>query len=86
MTSESFQLAVEKITIDKANGSPAIYYQNKEMQSLYNPFQIVYTNDTISHLLFKRYDSIWAKNFKRAMASALQVQGSTVGAFVVKEV
>lgn len=80
------QLAVEKITIDKADGTPAVYYQNKEMQSLYNPFLIVYNGDTISRILFKRHDSIWAKNFKRAMASALQVQGSTVGAFVVKEV
>lgn len=80
------QLVVEKITIDKANGGAAVYYQNKEMQSLYNPFQIVYTGDTISRLLFKRHDSVWSKNFKRAMASALQVQGSTIGAFVVKEV
>lgn len=80
------QLAVEKITIDKADGTPAIYYQNKEMQSLYNPFLITYNGDTISRLLFKRHDSVWAKNFKRAVASALQVQGSTVGAFVVKEV
>lgn len=80
------QLVVEKITIDKANGGAAVYYQNKEMQSLYNPFQIVYTGDTISRLLFKRHDSVWSKNFKRAMASALQVQGSAIGAFVVKEV
>lgn len=56
------------------------------MQSFYNPFQIVYNGDTISRLLFKRHDSVWAKNFKRAIASALQVQGSGVGAFVVKEV
>lgn len=82
----ALQLTVEKITIDKADGTPAVYYQNKEMQSLYNPFLIVYSGDTISRLLFKRHDSLWAKNFKRAMASALQVQGSTVGAFVVKEV
>lgn len=80
------QLAVEKITIDKTDGTPTIFYQNKEIQSLYIPFLIAYNGDTISRLLFKRHDAVWAKNFKRAIASALQVQGSKEGAFVVKEV
>lgn len=58
------------------------------MQSLYNPFSIIYNGetDTIVRVLFKTYDSVWAKNFKRAMAAAIQVQGTKTGAFVEKEV
>lgn len=71
--------------MDKENGS-TVFYQNKEMQSLYNPFKIFYTGDVVSHLLFKDKDSTWAKNFKRGIAAALQVQGDRAGAFVEKEV
>lgn len=78
-------MAVEKIVVDKENGT-TVLYQNKEMQSLYNPFKIIYNGDVISYLIFKDKDSIWAKNFKRAIASALQVQGEKPGAFVEKEV
>lgn len=57
------------------------------MQALYNPFKITYENDTISDISFRTEDAIWSKNFKRALASALQVQGSNGdGAFIVKEV
>lgn len=82
-----FQLVVEKISIHKANGTSANFYQNKEMQALYNPFKISYDNDTITGLTFSNADSLWSKNFKRALASALQVQGSDGdGAFITKEV
>lgn len=80
-----FQLAVEKVIIEK-NGADEVFYQNKEMLSFYNPFKIVYNGDIISLVWFKDNDSLWAKNFKRAVASVLQIQGDNIGAFVEKEV
>lgn len=57
------------------------------MQALYNPFKISYENDTITGITFRNEDNLWSKNFKRALASALQVQGSNGdGAFITKEV
>lgn len=81
----SQQLAVEKVVIEK-NGASEVFYQNKEMLSFYNPFKIIYDGDVISMVSFKDSDSIWAKNFKRAIASALQIQGDKIGAYVEKEV
>lgn len=82
----SLQLAVEKIAVDKQNGNAAVFYQNKEMQTLYNPFKIVYVNDTIDYIQFKASDSLWSKNFKRAIASTFQMKDLKNGAFVVEEV
>lgn len=82
----SLQLAVEKITVEKQNGNAAVFYQNKEMQTLYNPFKIVYTNDTIQYIQFKACDSLWSRNFKRAIASAFQIKSVKTGAFVEEEV
>lgn len=56
------------------------------MLPVYNPFKIVYKEALISHLVFKEKDSLWSINFKKAIASAIQVQGHTVGAFVSHEV
>lgn len=80
------QLAVEKITVDKQDGNAAIFYQNKEIQTLYNPFKIVYVNDTIDYIQFKESDSLWSRNFKRAIASTFQMKNLKNGAFVVEEV
>ena len=80
------QLAVEKITVDKQNGNVAVFYQNKEMQTLYNPFKVVYVNDTIDFIQFKATDSLWSRNFKRAIASAFQLKNLKNGAFVEEEV
>lgn len=58
------------------------------MLPIYNPFKIVYEiggGDVISHLRFKEKDSVWSINFKKAIASAIQVQGTKVGAFVANE-
>lgn len=82
----SVQLAVEKITVEKQNGNAAVFYQNKEMQTLYNPFKIVYTNDSIQYIQFKASDSLWSRNFKRAIASAFQIKSVKTGAFVEEEV
>lgn len=82
----SVQLAVEKITVEKQNGNAAVFYQNKEIQTLYNPFKIVYTNDTIEYIQFKVSDSLWSRNFKRAIASAFQITNLKIGAFVEQEV
>lgn len=71
--------------LEKENSND-VFYQNKEMISFYNPFKIIYAGHTISHVLFKEIDSVWAKNFKRAFASAIQIQGEKIGAFVEKEV
>lgn len=71
--------------MDKEDGT-AVFYQNKEMHSLYKPFKIFYNGDVVGHLQFKDKDSVWSKNFKRAIAAALQVQGNKTGAFVEKEV
>lgn len=54
----------------------------------YKPFKIALTKDgeTISHVVFKEGDPIWSMNFKRAIASVLQFQMKSSGAFVVDEV
>lgn len=80
------KLALEKITVDKQNGNAAVFYQNKEILSLYNPFKIVYVNDTIDHVQFKMSDSLWSRNFKRAIASVFQLKQLKKGAFVEDEV
>lgn len=72
--------------MNKQNGNAAVFYQNKEMQTLYNPFKIIYTNDTITHVQFKAVDTLWSRNFKRAIAAALQLKGLKVGAYVEEEV
>ncbi len=41
--------------------------------------------DIVSHLQFKEKDVLWSINFKKAIASALQVQGDGPGAFVMIE-
>lgn len=82
----TFQLAVEKITIDKQNGNTGVFYQNKEMQTLYNPFKIVYANNTIDHVQFKSTDLLWSRNFKRAIAATLQLKSLRDGAYVEEEV
>lgn len=79
-------MAVEKITVNKQNGNSAVFYQNKEMQTLYNPFKIIYTNDTVTHVQFKTSDALWSRNFKRAIASTLQLKGLRDGAYVEEEV
>lgn len=81
-----FQLVIEKTTVDKENGTFATFYQNKEMQSLYNPFKIIYLGDVITGIQFKTTDPLWARNFKRAIASTLQVQSIKLGAYVENEV
>lgn len=72
--------------MDKHNGDAAVFYQNKEMQTLYNPFKIIYFNDTIDYIHFKVNDSLWSRNFKRAIASAFQLKQLKKGAFVEDEV
>lgn len=79
-------MAVEKVVVEKNDGSGEVFYQNKEMKEFYNPFKIAYKDDIITAISFKDSDSIWTKNFKRAIASALQIQGDKTGAFVEKEV
>lgn len=74
---------MEKIIL-KHSGQ--VFYQNKEMLPVYNPFKIVYNDELISYLVFKEKDTLWSINFKKAIASALQVQGQRVGAFVAHEV
>lgn len=56
------------------------------MQTLYNPFKIVYTNNTIAYLLFKATDLLWSRNFKRAIAATLQLKTIRNGAYVEDEV
>lgn len=56
------------------------------MQTLYNPFKVVYDNDTIDYIQFKATDSLWSRNFKRAIASAFQLKNLKNGAFVEEEV
>lgn len=68
-------------------GSNRIFYQNKEMQPVYNPFKIVYGPDhLVSKVKFKTKDPVWSRNFKRGIASAFQLQGLRTGAFVANEV
>ncbi|XP_036228844.2 vitellogenin-2 isoform X1 [Bactrocera oleae] len=77
-------LVIDDITL---NNSGEKFLQNKEMYPPYKPFKIVLTPDgTISHLFFKEADPIWSTNFKRAIASILQFQVETSGAFVVDEI
>lgn len=77
---------MEKVVVEKNDGNGEVFYQNKEMKEFYHPFKIVYDGDVIASISFKDNDLVWAKNFKRAIASALQIQGARVGAFVEKEV
>lgn len=72
--------------MNKQHGNAAVFYQNKEMQTLYNPFKIIYTNDTITHVQFKATDAMWSRNFKRSIAAALQLKGLKNGAYVEEEV
>lgn len=72
--------------MDKQDGGASVFYQNKEMQTLYNPFKIVYVNDTIDYIQFKSSDALWSRNFKRAIASAFQLKSLKSGAFVEEEV
>lgn len=74
------------MVVEKNGGTGEVFYQNKEMKEFYHPFQMIYTDDVITSISFKDHDSIWAKNFKRAVAAALQIQGDKTGAFVEKEV
>lgn len=67
------------------NNSGQVFYQNKEILPFYNPFKIVINHDVVSHLQFKEKDALWSINFKKAVASAFQVQGDGPGAFVVNE-
>lgn len=53
---------------------------------LYNPFKIVYANDTIASIQFKASDTLWSRNFKRAIASTFQLKNLKNGAFVETEV
>lgn len=78
------QLAVEKINL---HSSSQVYYQNKEMLPVYNPFKIVSDDrdDCVERLAFKRRDPPWSRNFKRAIAAAIQVQGTKTGTFVTPE-
>lgn len=65
-----------------------VFYQNKEMLPLYNPFLInMNEDDIVKYVQFKENDVLWSKNFKRGLISALQVQGNPgSGAFVINEV
>lgn len=56
------------------------------MQPVYNPFKIVSdAEDMVERLAFKRNDPLWSRNFKRAITSAIQVQGTRPGTFVTPE-
>lgn len=77
---------MEKISVTKEHGNAAVFYQNKEMQMLYNPFKIIYGNDTIAAIQFKATDTLWSRNFKRAIASTFQLKNVKSGAFVENEV
>ncbi|XP_037954576.1 uncharacterized protein LOC119684578 [Teleopsis dalmanni] len=77
-------LVIDDVTL---NNSGEKFLQNKEMYPPYKPFKILLNTDgTISHLIFKESDPIWSTNFKRAIASILQFQINSSGAFVVKEI
>lgn len=80
----TFQLVIDDVTL---NNSGEKFLQNKEMYPPYKPFKIVLTPEgAISHVAFKEGDPIWSMNFKRAIASVLQFQIKSSGAFVVNEV
>lgn len=57
-----------------------------EADVLQLPFKIAFSSDIVSFVIFKRSDPIWSTNLKKAIASALQVQGEKDGAYVVMEV
>ncbi|XP_055851471.1 uncharacterized protein LOC129915809 [Episyrphus balteatus] len=85
---QSLETLAAALSIDEVrlNNSGEKFLQNKEMYPPYKPFKIVLTKEgTISHLLFKDNDPIWSTNLKRAIASTLQFQMKSVGAFVVDE-
>ncbi|ALC45883.1 CG31150, partial [Drosophila busckii] len=76
-------LVIDDVTL---NNSGDKFLQNKEMYPPYKPFKIVLTKEGfISHLIFKEADPIWSMNFKRAIASTLQFQMKSSGAFVIVE-
>ncbi|XP_068157824.1 vitellogenin-5 [Drosophila tropicalis] len=77
-------LVIDDVTL---NNSGEKFLQNKEMYPPYKPFKIVLSNNTgtISHIIFKEGDPIWSMNFKRAIASILQFQMKSSGAFVIDE-
>ncbi|KRG01396.1 uncharacterized protein LOC6573593 isoform X2 [Drosophila mojavensis] len=76
-------LVIDDVTL---NNSGEKFLQNKEMYPPYKPFKIILTKEgTISHVVFKEGDPIWSMNFKRAIASTLQFQIKSSGAFVVDE-
>ncbi|KAH8271317.1 hypothetical protein KR018_006399, partial [Drosophila ironensis] len=76
-------LVIDDVTL---NNSGEKFLQNKEMYPPYKPFKIVLTPEgAISHVAFKEGDPIWSMNFKRAIASVLQFQIKSSGAFVVDE-
>ncbi|SPP84272.1 uncharacterized protein LOC117585887 [Drosophila guanche] len=76
-------LVIDDVTL---NNSGEKFLQNKEMYPPYKPFKIVLTaNGSISHVVFKEGDPIWSMNFKRAIASVLQFQMKSSGAFVLDE-
>lgn len=80
----TIQLVIDDVTL---NNSGEKFLQNKEMYPPYKPFKIILTREgTISHVVFKEGDPIWSMNFKRAIASTLQFQIKSSGAFVVDEV
>lgn len=56
------------------------------MQNIYLPFKISLYENVITNIGFKEKDSIWSKNIKRAIASAIQLQGEKMGAYIVSEV
>ncbi|XP_030375006.1 uncharacterized protein LOC115624412 [Scaptodrosophila lebanonensis] len=77
-------LVIDDVTL---NNSGEKFLQTKEMYPPYKPFKIVLTKEgTISHVIFKEGDPIWSINFKRAIASILQFQMKSSGAFVVDEI
>lgn len=67
------------------NNSGQVFYQNKEILPFYLPFKVFIKQDVVSHLQFKEKDVLWSTNFKKAVASAFQVQGEGPSAFVVTE-
>lgn len=77
------QLIIDKIVL---TDSTANLEPPPESDVLQLPFKIAFSNDVVSFIIFKRSDPIWSTNFKKAIASALQVQGEKDGAYVVMEV
>lgn len=55
------------------------------MQMLYLPFKIIYMNDSIAGIQFKETDSLWSRNFKRAIATIFQLKHLKDGAYVENE-